>query len=275
MRWAVLLLASLTPAVSGCVAAALPLAAGAAVVKMRTGNEPSEREALATGQASAARDLQITRVALTELPPPDAAPPGVNPAVAEFRDYTLAQLALGPETKRPSALLTRAADLKTDRASCVPATNAVFVDLDPGRGTFDPLAPGGPDPALAMALGELRTGGATIVWFTRLSGSFEEATRAALAVSGFDPTGSDLLVMLRDLSERKQSRRHELAKQVCPLAMIGDERADFDELYLYLKQPEAAFALDTMIGKGWFLASPFAEVGETARGAPAIMETSN
>lgn len=264
-RQAHLLLASVSPLLlSGCVAAAIPLAAGAALATMKTGNAPSER-AQSAAQSSADGDLTVTRLALAELPPPDPAPPGRNPAVTAFRDYTLAQLALEPGRKRPSALLTRAADLKTDRAFCATTVNAVFVDLDPGRGTFDPLAPGRPDAALATALGELRARGVTVVWFSRLSGSFEAVTRAALAASDLDPSGSDRLVMLRDLDERKQSRRDEVAKQVCPLAMIGDERADFDELYLYLKEPDAAFALDAMIGRGWFLASPFAAAGETAK----------
>lgn len=250
---AVLLLTSLLAITPGCIAAAIPLAAGAAVVRTR-----DRAPAVPAAQDSAASNLRITPLALAELPPPDAASSSVSSTIAAFRDYTLAQLALQPGAKRPSALLTRAADLKADRAACAPSSIAVFVDLDHGRSTFDPLAPGRSDPAFGAALSDLRAGGVEVVWFSRLSESFAEATRAALAAAGLDPTGSDRLVLLRDLGERKQSRRDEVAKTVCPLAMIGDERADFDELYLYLKQPEAALALDAMIGRGWFLASPFA-----------------
>ena len=63
-------------------------------------------------------------------------------------------------------------------------------------------------------------------------------------------------MLMRDLDERKQTRRDELASEMCPVALLGDERADFDELFLYLKRPEAAIALEPMIGQGWFLASP-------------------
>lgn len=252
-------------ALSGCVAAAIPLAAGGLLAKsrMQTARPPVE-PALST-QASLATDLKVTRVDLTELPPPDTARPGGNPGVAAFRDYALAQLALGPSAKRPSALLSRAADLRADRGVCVVSTNAVFVDLDPGRGTFDPLAPGAPNQALGAALAELRARDVAVVWFSRLGGGFEAEARAALIASGLDPAGRDSLVLLRDLDERKQSRRDEEAKTVCPLAIVGDERADFDELYLYLKRPEAAFALDAMIGRGWFLASPFVAPDQTTK----------
>ncbi|HEU4819564.1 MAG TPA: hypothetical protein VFS87_00200, partial [Qipengyuania sp.] len=170
--------------------------------------------------------------------------------------------------KRTGALLSRASDLRTDRASCTAVSPAVFIDLDPGRGTFDPLAPGEPDRTMVAALEELRAKDVQVIWFSRLGASFEDATRAALAAAGFDPAGTDRLVLLSNLDERKQSRRDEAAKLVCPIALVGDERADFDELYLYLKQPDAALALDAMIGRGWFLASPFTPAAETTRKVP-------
>lgn len=260
--WAPLLLASLLLAVSGCVAAAIPIAAGAAAIKVGTDRARSG-EPKATAEASAASDMKVTLLATTTLPPPDAPIVGASSAIAPFRDYALAQLKAEPAAgKRPSALLTQASELRSERANCGSAPLAVFIDLDPGRGTFDPLAPGTPDPALPAALLEIREQGGSVVWFSRLSDGFEAAARAALVSSGLDPLGSDRVELLRDLGERKQSRRDEAAKSACPVAMLGDERADFDELYLYLKQPEAALALDAMIGRGWFIASPFAQVPE-------------
>lgn len=257
-RRAALLLVGLVPATTGCVAAVVPLAAGAVVARRVTTPAPA-RPTPPAAQASAASDLKVTRLALTELPPPDAAASGDNPAIAAFRAYALAEVAKAPAGgKRPSALLSRASDLSSDRASCTASALGVFVDLDPGKGTFDPLAPGEPDRAMSAALAELRAKEVQVVWFSRLGASFESATRDALAHSGLDTAGRDRLVMLSTLDERKQSRRDDMAKQLCPIALLGDERADFDELYLYLKQPEAALALDTMIGRGWFLASPFA-----------------
>lgn len=273
---AALLAAALLPATSGCVAAAIPLAAGGLVAKRMTGHDRNTTAA-PVAQASAASDVKVTRLALTELPPPDAVGSAANPAVAAFRSYALAEIEKPtPASSRPSALLSRASDLRADRANCTATSSAVFVDLDPGRGTFDPLAPGVPDQAMAAALAELRGKGVEVVWFSRLGASFEQATRAALASAGLDPAGRDRLVMLSNLDERKQSRRDEVAKTACPIALLGDERADFDELYLYLKHPEAALALDAMIGRGWFLASPFAQPQPATAGAdvtPAVAST--
>lgn len=255
-RSAVVLLAALTLATSGCVVAAIPLAAGAVVAKSRS---ESGRPSAAPIRASAASDIKVTRLALTELPPPDALTSSPDPAVEAFRTYALAELDRQPaKSWRASALLSQASELRAERAQCSASLPGVFIDLDPGRGAFDPLAPGQPDRELAGALDDLRARGVAVVWFSRLGSGFEAATRAALAEAGLDAAGDDRLVLLGSLDERKQSRRDEVAKQLCPIALLGDERADFDELYLYLKNPESALALDAMIGRGWFLASPFA-----------------
>ena len=259
-------------ALSGCVAAAIPLAAGGLLAKGQLTEAEAPAPAAPAAQAAAAGDLKVTRLALAELPPPDTAGSAASSSVGLFRDYTLAQLAPQPgSSKRPSALLTRASELRSERAHCGAVPLAVFIDLDPGRGTFDPMTPGKPDAALPDVLRELREQGVTIVWFSRLGGSFEPAVRAALATSDLDRSSSDQVVLLRDLSERKQSRRDETAKLACPIAMVGDERADFDELYLYLKNPDAAVALDAMIGRGWFLASPFV----ASAAAPSIKTENN
>ena len=67
--------------------------------------------------------------------------------------------------------------------------------------------------------------------------------------------------MLGSLDERKQTRRDALAKTHCIVAILGDERADFDELYLYLKDRDAVVPPDAIIGNGWFLASPITNEG--------------
>lgn len=257
------LLAGLLTATAGCVAAAIPLAAGGLLAKSRLQASRTATDPPAGAQATPAGGYSVTRLALTELPPPDALVPQHNPTVAAFREYALAQLQMQPAGgKRASALLSRASELRADRTHCTATPPAVFIDLDPGRGAFDPLAPGKPDRSLAAALDELRGQGVAVVWFSRLGAGFEPAVRAALAEADFDSAESDRLVLLSDLGERKQTRRGDMAKEVCPIALLGDERADFDELYLYLKQPDTAIALDAMIGRGWFLARPFEPAAE-------------
>jgi len=38
--------------------------------------------------------------------------------------------------------------------------------------------------------------------------------------------------------------------------MAGDDRADFDELYSYLRNPNGAVMLEPMFNNGWFLTPP-------------------
>ena len=259
---AALLLAALAPSTAGCIAAVVPLAAGAALVKRHAeieGRASKPSQAAATLAAASPRsDPKPVPTALTALPPPDHLAFPSNSAIPAFGKYALAQVEAKPaSTGRPSAILATASELRVVRGQCRPTEVAVFVDLDPGRGTFDPLTPGRADLSLAAALSDLRARGVAVVWFSRLSTNFEGAARAALVQAGLDPAGRDEFVLMRDIGERKQSLRDEVAKRFCPIAMVGDERADFDELYLYLKSPDAAVALDAMLGHGWFLASPF------------------
>ena len=267
-RAAALALASLLPLTSGCVAAVVPLVAGAAVVRTQTGRDVPRAAAPSAATASARSDLEVMRTSLAALPAPDSpARPG-NPSIAAFRSYALGEAEIRAGTaKRASAILPAASELRPRRAECGALPAAVFVDLDPGRGAFDPLAPGSADPALGAALAALRERGIGVVWFSRLGANFAAAARAALVRGGLDPAGRDELVLMRDIGERKQSLRDAVAKRFCPIAMLGDERADFDELYLYLKHPDAAVELDAMIGRGWFLASPFAPQAALEAGA--------
>lgn len=267
MRRAALLLAGLLPALTGCVAAAIPIAVGGLITRDQIQDRAARAAPEAGKAAVVASSPSLTPLALKELPPPDAVGATTSAVVAGFRSFALAEAEKEPVVgRRPSVLLARASELRADRALCAPGPVAVFIDLDPGRDTFDPLAPGTPDRSLAAALEELRAKDVTVVWFTRLGASFEGATRQALAAAGFDPAGTDRLVMMDGIEERKQTRRDAIAKQLCPIALVGDDRADFDELYLYLKNPDAALALDAMIGRGWFLASPFEPSAIVARG---------
>jgi hypothetical protein len=252
-------LAGLLPLVSGCVAAVVPLAAGAALVKTQADGGKGTSVSSPVASATARSDLRVVATSLTALPRPDPAAPLGSGTTAGFVSYALGQAEIAPgRGTRLSALLHSASDLRALRAPCGPLPAAVFLDLDPGRGTFDPLAPGQADPGLAAALASLRARGVRVVWFSRLGENFAAPARAALLDGGLDPAGNDELVLMRTIDERKQSRRDELAARYCPIAMLGDERADFDELYLYLRNPDSALALDAMIGRGWFLASPFA-----------------
>ena len=58
---------------------------------------------------------------------------------------------------------------------------------------------------------------------------------------------------MRSSEDRKQTRRDQLAEASCLIAIAGDERADFHELFDYLRNPSDADALEPMMGDGWFI----------------------
>ena len=193
----------------------------------------------------------------SELPRPSMAisNPNLDRTYSAFADYALEVAAMDPLTGevRPSALLARAGALTPERSPCSFVGNAVLIDLDPAEGAFDTDTPM-LRPALADALARLRDAEIEIVWGTALTADRAGDVRSWLAQSALDPDRKDRLLLLRYPEDRKQTRREEASSERCLIAMLGDERADFDELFDYLKRPDAAIGLDAMLGKGWFLA---------------------
>lgn len=155
-----------------------------------------------------------------------------------------------------SALLADPAALDGERLGCESDAPAVLIDLDPAQAVFDPGLRLAPQARLADDLSYLRASGVAIAWLSAGSSAAEYAIRRSLEASGLDPEGEDRILLIRSDSDRKQARRREYAGFQCLLAIAGDEPADFDELYTYLKNPADAAALDALFGAGWFLAPP-------------------
>ena len=68
--------------------------------------------------------------------------------------------------------------------------------------------------------------------------------------------GKDQFLLIRNGDDRKQLLREDANQDVCIVAIAGDQRSDFDELFDYLRDPNAAIGLDAMLGDGWFLVPP-------------------
>lgn len=217
--------------------------------------------ALAPPPASVGRTYTLAdgtgaRVLGGALPPPSepgAAPVGFTgyDAFYAFADAKGALPVVGNE--RRSAMLAAPGTLAPETSECSVHPAAVLIDLDPGAGVLDPAAATHADPLLARALAALRAEGIAVAWLSANTADRAGAIRRALKASGLDPEGKDELALLRYPEERKQTRREDLAKQFCVVAIAGDERSDFDELFQYLKDPAAAAPLEPLIGKGWFL----------------------
>ncbi len=154
---------------------------------------------------------------------------------------------------RDSAILRNPAMLEPDRTRCTQGVSTVLIDLDPEEGELLPVNPQSASPALAQRLAQLRLKGVIIAWISENSIEKTNEIRAALRASGLDPLGIDEVLLMRTSEERKQSRRDELARNSCLIAIAGDTRSDFHELFGYLLNPSDAIALEPLIGEGWFL----------------------
>ena len=92
-----------------------------------------------------------------------------------------------------------------------------------------------------------------MLWVSQASANQVASVAAALKSSGLDPTGADPILLVRNEDERKQVLREEANQTVCVVAMAGDRRSDFDELFDYLRDPRLETAYDAQLGAGWFL----------------------
>lgn len=269
---AALAVSALALPLGGCVAAAIPLVAGGAIVTRDDTPEERSVAELATprfeGPAAAANPPAVPEPApaapLTSdeaalaITPPDpalAAAPGLRGDYDAFLAHASAQAALDPvEAPRSSAILAAPGSLTPATTECAILPPAVVIDLDPKGGTLeiDALAP---DPVLARGLAALRLQGVAVNWISGLSAGKAGALRARLRETGLDPEARDALLLMRRAEDRKQIRRRELSQTHCVVAIAGDERTDFDELFGYLKDPADAADLAPLVGAGWFLVS--------------------
>lgn len=272
----------------GCVAALVPVAAGVMVADSQMDKSagaaapdvsiaqaslpPPVAEVQSQAEAPLAQEsLTLTNLTALPRPGPGDFPLGQEVTIQRFADYAIRQSSSEPTAPstgtplpsaarrdpRKSALLKEPASLNTARAACGGKPPAVIIDLDPRGDTFDPLSQ--PEPALTLGgeLARLRDAGIAVFWSTNLAENFVPDLRSTLADAGLDPDGTDRVLALASLKDRKQTRREEVAATHCPIAILGDEKADFDELYEYLRNPENPVAPDALVGAGWFLATPF------------------
>ena len=250
---------ALLPSLSSCVAVAVavPVAAAAGIigksVRVHAATPvPGRREA-----ARAPRGVRsapgVALTTLTELPPPSVAGTARDPWLP-FVSYALKRAADSNNTE--SALLTPGAEisLTEQRQPCPESHPAVIVDLDNGPATFAPGNGIMPSPGLAEGLARLREADIVVLWLSKADANGVREVADALQLSGLDPTGRDPLLLMRNADDRKQTLRQEANLDVCVIAIAGDQRGDFDELFDYLRNPDLALGLEGMIGSGWFIA---------------------
>lgn len=190
--------------------------------------------------------------------PPDIAAKPQKLGFAQFVRYGQAVAkapkgAMGPL----SAMLSDPVALDGQRRRCTADQQPVAViDLDPKGGIVTLPANPTTQTGLALGLAVLREAGVAIAWVSDMSADESGALRTALELSGLDPRGEDIISLRREEGDRKFQRITNLAASACIIAIAGDERADFDERFIYLRSPEAGAGLEPVIGDGWFLVDP-------------------
>lgn len=284
-RHALPLAAVLTLAASqlgGCVAAAalVPLAAGGSVVKASADGKKPERKVepvVTVGPDSAAPTSTVPMVPQQAEAQPAVAPqivpvaddaPLSTPAAevdaldgyGAMADFVLAQAGAAKSGKaRRSALLDQRSLSGLPRMmSCGNQRGALVIDLDPGDKPFDLNDPPSPAPGLAERLRAIRGTGTAVVWIASLPESRSKELATVLQATGLDPLGIDPFLLMRPRETRKQQVLNRAAEDWCVLAIAGDRKADFDEVFDYLRNPDGpvALALEQHLGTGWFVVPP-------------------
>lgn len=154
---------------------------------------------------------------------------------------------------RMSAMLADRISLTPKRAECGGVKPAVLIDLDPQGAIFDPSKASNPPAGLGAGLSQLRAQGVHVGWISKNPEERSNLIRRALTRTGLDIYGRDTVLLIRKDDDRKQTLREEFAKTHCLIAIAGDARSDFDELYDYLLDPSEASTLEPLYGEGWFI----------------------
>jgi hypothetical protein len=244
-------------ALSSVAAADEPVEATASLARTPRAPEPAP--------APSATIAMNTEAAAPVTVPPPPPPPAPAPepartaprplATGEFAaliNYANRQQSRSAQN-RASAVLADRASLQPDRAACNGNEATVLIDLDPEGDTFDPTLVERAAPGLPSALAQLRAAGVKIAWISANPANQVGSIREALNRSGLDIENADQLLLMRYPEDRKQTRREDLAENACLVAIAGDTRTDFDELFEYLLNPQAAATLDPLMGNGWFI----------------------
>lgn len=247
------------PAIAAPVAAPAPQPAPQPAPVTLPAQRPAPPVALAAAAVPAPAPAPAPQAA-APVPYPDPANPipGDQLGFARFVRYGQAS-ANGAKSGADllSAMLSDPVALDGQRRRCAVGEQPVaLIDLDPKGGVFAPPANPAKQTGLALGLAILREAGVEIAWLSDLPVNQSGALRTALEQSGLDPRGQDIISLSRGGDDSKQKRRENLAGITCIVAIAGDERADFDERYRYLRSPEAGAGLEPLIGDGWFLIEP-------------------
>lgn len=275
--WPILGLTLASLALQGCVALALPAVAVGVIGKGEIDRtrararaaeatfDPSLPPQVIVGPPIAEQTATGTVDAVPISDEPSETPGTLSPldrlALSDISNAYMpfARHALGEVAKRSRGEVARGAVLvesvslsQPQTVDCGTKPMAAIIDLDVAPGTpaeMDIQRQNG----FAALLQTMRESGIRIAW---LAEADEERLKPItdLLKEGDEPVmrEADLLLVGLPGKLRKQERRWQLARDHCVVAIAGDRRGDFDELYDYLRDQAYAIRLEMFIGKGWF-----------------------
>ncbi len=250
------------------VAAPVPQAEALPAAALAELSQPDAAVPAATAQTTAGGDLESAAEAagftvVSAMPGPVAVPErsaaaaSASSEYSAFFDFAVSRLAAAPSGgARQSMLLLDPPSLDPELQPCANRPPAVLVDLDPANGLLPLVSSNRASPELVDYLARLRERGVTIYWISGHAPNAASRIRQRLTDSALDPDGIDPLIVTRFAGESKQERRYALGESHCLLAILGDHRGDFDELYDFVLDPIMAGPLEVHVGKGWFIAPP-------------------
>ena len=206
---------------------------------------------------------------------------GTHRGVVLTPDSTLTNPQFLPCGDRPPAVV-----LDVDETSIL-NLGAEYDDLVANRRTFDDAswdrwektgaAYVAPTPGAKEALDRLRDHGVTIIFNSNRSAANADGAEAALNAAGLGPArhGETLFLAGDDATgHHKDGRRATIAARSCVLAMAGDQRVDFSDLFtsepngIAARRATVAYAgIAEMWGNGWFV-MPNPVYGSGLQGGP-------
>lgn len=281
---------ALAQLLSGCIIAAAPIAAGAALARSEA-KRKKPPEAAVQKPSSGSTSIPAPKAAAPAVASPVSPATGTRPVTGSppaDTDANAGSAQFAPLIKhvrsratlwqegapiKSLALDEKRTVLSPVAIDCQRRPPVVVIDLDPATADPDPRMVEPKNVAQtrfvaaqgwAASLAEIRSMDVKLVWVSAHSDAFQSALQNLLRFSSLDPNGSDRVIAVGAEGQNKQALRLQIARSACILAVVGDKRGDADEAYDYLRQPNAVLPIDSNWGEGWFLLPPPLGIREAA-----------
>lgn len=172
---------------------------------------------------------------------------------------------------RSAVLIDQVSLIDPKPASCGTKPLAILIDMDEAPGV---VLSEGEAAGFGELLDVLRANNIAIAWISDRASYLLDGDMAALRAGAAPPFRDGDIELFAYHGLRKQEHRWNLAATHCVLAIAGDSKLDFDELFGYLRDPDYAIRLDAWTDKGWFLL-PYPLAVVTANPSPKAPEVEN